>query len=100
VDKDMAVNGSELIENPWDTLWSPFIDIFGVGFWLIPIGIIAVALFMKTREVTVSSIWILVSCFLVGTGVFVEHPEIGFVYYLFAVLGLVGTIVSIFFMKE
>jgi len=96
----MAINGSELIDNPWDTIWGTFTDIFGGAFWLIPIGIIAVALFMKTREVTVTSIWLLLSTVLVGSAVFSEHPEIGFIYFIFTVIGLVGTIVSIFFMKE
>ena len=96
----MPINGSDLIDQPWDTIWGTFTDIFGGAFWLIPIGIVAAALFMKTREITVSSIWLAVSCLLVGTAVFSEYPEIGFLYYIFTVLGLVGTIVSIFFMKE
>lgn len=96
----MAINGSELIDKPWDTIWGTFTNIFGGAFWLIPIGIIAVALFMKTREVTVSAIWLALSSLFVGTAVFSEHPEIGFLYYMFTVLGLIGTIVSIFFMRE
>ena len=96
----MAVNGSELISNPLDTILSPFSDIFGQGFWLIIIGFIAAALFVKTRSVTVVSVWIMGSCLLVGSGMFTSYPGMGFVYYLFTVLGLVGTIVSLYFMKE
>jgi len=94
------INGSELINDPLDTIISPFTDILGGIFWLIPIGIIAVALFVKTRSVTVSSIWLMASTALIGTGVFVDYPEVGFIYYIFTVLGLVGAIVSIFFMKN
>lgn len=96
----MALNGSELIEQPWDTIWGPFISIFGTAFWLIPIGIVGAALFMKTREITVTSVWLLVSCLLVGATVFNEQPEIGFLYFVFVVIGLIGTIVSLFFIKE
>ena len=96
----MSINGSEFIDNPWDTIWSPFTSVFGGAFWLIPIGIIAAALFMKTREVTVTSVWLIVSCLLVGSSVFAEHPEIGFIYYAFAIMGLVGTVVSLFFMEK
>ena len=96
----MGINGSELINNPWDTIWSPFTNIFGASFWLIPIGIIAAALFMKTREVTVSSVWLIVSCLLIGSSVYTEYPEIGFIYYVFTVIGVIGTIVSLYFMKE
>jgi hypothetical protein len=96
----MSVNGSEFIQQPWDTMWSPFIDVFGAAFWFIPIGIVAAALFMKTREITVTSVWLTVSCLLAGSTMFNEHPEISYIYLLFAGLGIVGTIVSLYFMKE
>ena len=96
----MGVNGSEFINNPWDTIWSPFTDMFGQGFWLIFIGFIAVALFIKTRNVAVVSVWLMGSSLLVGSAIFSNYPSMGFVYYIFTVLGLVGTIVSIFFIKE
>lgn len=94
------VNGSELLDNPFDTIMGTFTDIMGGAFWLIPIGVIAVALFIKTRSITVSSIWLMASCAIVGTGVFVDYPEMGFVYYIFTIIGLVMSIVSIFFIKE
>jgi len=96
----MGVNGSELIDNPLDTVFSVFTDIMGGVFWLLPIGIVALALYIKTREVSVVSIWIMGSCLLVGAGVFTTYPEVGFVYFIFTVIGLVGTIVSIFFMRR
>jgi len=96
----MVINGSELINNPWDTIFSPFSDILGGSFWLIPIGFIAVALFVKTRTVAVSSVWLMSSCLILGSGtIFSSYPEMSFVYYLFAVLGLVGVIVSMFIKK-
>ena len=94
------VNGSEFIDNPFNTIFGTFTDIMGGAFWLIPIGVIAVALFIKTRSITVSSIWLMASTAIVGTGVFVDYPEVGFIYYLFTVIGIVMTIVSIFFIKE
>ena len=96
----MSVSGSEFINNPLDTVFSPYSDIFGGGFWLIFIGFIAFALFIKTRNVAVVSIWLMSSCLLVGTGVFSSYPSMGFIYYIFTVIGFVGTIVSLFFMKE
>lgn len=96
----MPLNGSEFLDNPWDTIWSPFTDILSGGIWLVFIGFIAVALFVKTRNITVVSVWLMGSTLLVGTGLFGSYPDLAFVYYAFTVLGLVGTIVSIFFMKE
>lgn len=92
----MGVNATELINNPWETIFSPFEDIIP-GFWLIPIGVIAVALFIKTRSITVSSIWLFASCIMLGSGnLFVNNPEIAFVYFLFAVFGFIGVIVSLY----
>jgi len=94
------VNGSEFIDNPFDTVMNTFTGLIGGVFWLIPIGVIAVALYIKTREVTASAVWIMASCSLVGTVVFNEHPEVGFLYYIFVVIGLMTSIISIFFMRK
>lgn len=94
------VNGSDFIDAPFDTVMGTFTDLIGSAFWLIPIGVIAVALYVKTREVTASAIWIMASCSLVGTAIFVDYPEMGFLYYIFVVIGLMTSIVSIFFMRK
>ena len=96
----MSVNGSELIDTPLDTLFSVFTDIMGGAFWLLPISVIALALYIKTREVSVVSIWLTLSTLLVGSSIFSQYPEMGFVYYVFTVIGLIGIVVSIFFMKR
>jgi len=97
----MALNGSSLLDDPINTLMGTFTDILTSAFWLIPIGFIAVAIYIKTREVTAVSIWLLASCLLVGSAnLFGEYPQMAFVYYIFAVIGLVGTILSIWLMKD
>lgn len=94
------VNGSELLDNPFNTIMGTFTDILGGSFYLIPIGVIAVALYVYSRDVTVSAIWLMASSLLVGTSFFSTYPGISFVYYLFTVFGLVVAIVSIFFIKK
>lgn len=94
------VNGSEFIETPFDTIMNTFTSLIGGIFWLIPIGVIAVALYVKTREVTASAIWIMASCSLVGAAVFSDHPEVGFLYFVFVIIGLMSSIVSIYFMRK
>ena len=97
----MAVNGTSLLNDLWNTIFSPFSDILGGGFWLIPIGFISIALFIKTRNVTASSMWLLCSCSIMGSGeLFTDFPEMSFIYYLFAIIGLVGVIVSLLFMHK
>lgn len=97
----MPVNGTDFINNPWVTTFSPFTDLFGTGFYLIPISFIAIALFIKTRNPVLVSAYMIASGMLFGSGnIFVGFPEMSLVYYLFAGLGLVGLVVSLFFMRK
>jgi len=92
----MALNGTDLISNPWDSFFSVYGDIIGVSWYLIPISFIAVALYIKTRTFAVSGMWLMASTLMIGSALFVEHPEMSFVYYLFTVLSFVGIVVSIY----
>lgn len=97
----MPINGTDLLNNPIDTIFSPFSDFLGAGFWLIPIGFITLALFIKTRNLTAASVWLMGSCIIMGSGqIFGSYPEMSFFYYLVACLGFTGTIVSIFLMRK
>jgi len=97
----MAINGTEFINEPWNTTFAAFTDLLGGAFWLIPISFIAMALYIKTRNPVVAT------SFLVGSGVllsggnmFLGAPEMVFVYTVFTVLSFVGLLASIYFMKE
>ena len=97
----MPVNGSELLDNPFNTIFSPFTELLGNGFFLIPVTIIAAALYVKTRSP------VAVSAFLMGSGLllsggslFSGYPEMIDVYALITVIGIVGLIASLFFMRK
>ena len=97
----MPINGTELINNPFDTIFSPFTDVLGQGFWLAPLTFIAIALYIKTRDVVVVSAWMLGSGTLFSSAlIFADFPEMAFVYLIFTTIGLIGMIVGIFFPKE
>ena len=97
----MTVNGSELINNPFDTIFSPFVDLLGTGFYLIPLTFICIALYIKTREPAVVSAFMLASgTLLSGGSIFTGYGSMGFAYMMLAALGLIGLILSIFFMRE
>jgi len=94
------INGSDLINQPWNTTFGPFTDLFGSAFWLIPLSFITVALFVKTRNPTAVSGFMIASGIILGSGnMFVSNPEMAFVYWIFAALGIVGLILGIFFHK-
>jgi len=97
----MPINGSELIDNPMTTIFSPFTDLLGTSFWLIPLTFIAIALYVKTREVVIVSAFMLASGVMLSSGsIFAGYPEMALVYMLFSGLGIVGLIAGIFFMRK
>lgn len=97
----MAVNGSELIDEPWSTIFSTFTDLLGPGFYLIPVTIIGAALYMKTRSpVAVSAYLIGAGVLLLGGGLFVGYPEMINVFGIVTVIGIMGLIVSLYFMRK
>jgi len=97
----MPINGSDLISNPWNTTFAAYTDVLGSAFWLIPVSFIAVALYIKTKNTVTVSAYILASGILLASGnIFMGTPEMVLVYIIFAVLGLVGILLNIFFMKN
>jgi len=95
------INGSELIDKPWDTIFSPFTELLGAGFFLIPVSVMATALYVKTHSP------VIVSCFLIASGIFLStgslfgsYPEMITVYALFTTIGIMGLIVSLFFIRK
>jgi len=100
VDK-MPINGSELIDNPMDTIFSPYIDLLGGSFWLFPLTFIAIALYIKTRDVVIVSAFMIASGLLLSGGsMFSSYPEVALGYLIFTGLGFVGLILGIFFMRK
>lgn len=97
----LAVNGSELIDQPWNTIFSPFVDLLGTGFWIIPLTFICLALYVKTRDVTLVSVFMLGSGVMLSSGsIFAGYPEMALAYMIFAGLGIVGVVMGIFFMRK
>ena len=97
----MPVNGSELVNNPWNTTFSPYMDLLGSSFWIFPLSFIAIALYIKTRNPTLVSSYMLASGVLLASGqIFMGNPEMVLAYIIFAVLGLVGILLDVFFLKN
>jgi len=97
----MPWNASDLINNPWNTTFSPYTGLIGNAFWLFPVSFIGIALYIKTRNPVLVSAYMLASGVLLASGnIFLGTPEMVLVYILFAVIGLIGVFLSIFFMKH
>jgi len=97
----MVWNASDIVTNPWNTTFSPYTDLIGNAFWLFPVSFIGIALYIKTRNPVLVSGYMLASgVFLASGNIFLGTPEMVLVYVLFAVIGLIGVILNIFFLKN
>jgi len=91
-----SLNGSEFISDPFNTVFSPYTDLLGSAFWLIPIGIIAAALYVRTRNITVVGAWLLGAGMLMSTAnIFSGYPMILDFYLFIVVIGVVSIILGI-----
>lgn len=90
------VNASELIDQPLNTILSPYTALMGGVFWLVPISIIAGALFMKTKNITVVGTWLLgAGMFMGGVNLFSGFPVMLDFYGAIIVIGIVMIIPSV-----
>jgi len=97
----MAVNGSELIDAPFNTVFSPFTDLLGSMFWLIPISIIASALFIKTKNITVVGAWLLgTGMFFGSANIFDGVPAMFTVYGALIIIGIISIIAGILLQRK
>ena len=94
----MPINGSEFINNPFTTVFSPFVDLLGTGFYLIPLSFLCIALYIKTKDVVVVSMFMIGSgIFLASGSIFTGYIEMGLVYIIFIAIGFVAMILGIIF---
>lgn len=99
----MPLNGTELVENPWNVTWSPFTDLFaeftgnGSVFFLFPISVIATALYIKTQSGVNVSLFLIVSGVLLSSGgIFLGAYDMALLYMVVAALGFVGLFIGLF----
>lgn len=96
-----AFNSTELLDNPITYLLTVFTDLLGDGFFLIPVSVIAGALFIqKNYDPVPAALFMLTSGALLGGGtLFAGYGEMAILYIIFAGVGLATLFLSIFFNK-
>lgn len=103
----MPFNGSDIVTDPVNTTFSPFTELFeslgtgmGATFWLFPLSVIAVALYVKTRSVETVSLYMITSGALLGSGgIFWGATDMGLVFLVFASLGIASLFISLFWSR-
>lgn len=97
----MAFNSSHIITQPFDTIFSAFVDLLGNGFFLIPITFLAVGLYMKYHNLVVVFAFLTGACSLLSSGaIFIDYPEMAYIYAVFSGLAIAGLILSVLFIRR
>lgn len=98
----MAVNGSEFINNPFNTTYSPWTDLFetlvgnGQVFWLIPLVILTLGVYVKTDNPIMTTAFMVAGGSLFSAGsVWTGAIEMASIFVIFTALGITGMFVSL-----
>ena len=101
-----GLNGTEFINNPFNTTMSPFTNLFqhavgnGNVFYLFPLVILTFGVYMKTRDATMTSMFMLASgALLSSASIFVNALDMAVLFMVFAAIGIVGVFVSLLFQR-
>ena len=104
----MPLNMSEFMDNPFDTVYSPFTDFFqtyiGVGnaFWLFLLVIFTVGIYIKTEgNAIMASMFMMATGAILGSAnVFANQPDMSFAFYIFSALGVAGLFISVIYQNR
>ena len=97
----MPFNTSPIINDTFNTTFSPYTNLLGNLFWLIPLSVIATALYVKTQNIiAVFAFLAASSSMLVAGNIYIGSPEIAFIYIVVSALALVGLVLSILFIRK
>ena len=96
----LVINGSQMVYQPWNTTFSPYIHLFGQGWIIIPVSFIAAALFMKTRDAVIVSVFMIISSVLLAGITYTltsTFPVAELIYLFFAVIGVAVLLHGVFY---
>jgi len=91
-------------ESLWNKSFSPYTDLFehmfgnGEVFFLFPLIVLAIALYVKTRSPVMVAMFMVASGALGGSsGLFLHLPVMATVMYIFMAMGIAGLFISLFY---
>lgn len=97
----LALNGSDLINNPWNTTFQAYTNLLGPGAFLIVLIFICAALYMKTENaVAVTSFLTVASLLFISGGLYANWPEMAQVFMIVAAFGIVTTVLNVYFKNK
>lgn len=94
----MVFNATDLITQPFNTTFSPYTHFFGMTFFIIPVAFIGAALFMKTRDVSLTAIYfIMLSAMLMVGASYVNALGASLTFALVAIFGVAALLYNVFY---
>jgi len=103
----MVLNGSEWVDAPWNTTWSPytdlFFDIFGNGqiFFIVPIIVLAFGVYYKTDSPLFATTFFMGISAILSIGTFMGGlSDLSMLFTIFAAISFSIVVISIIFQKK
>ena len=94
----MTFNASDLVNQPWNATFSPYVSLLTEGWLLIPICFIGAALFMKSRDPVLLSMYMITTgALFTAGGIFVNNVAMVPVFIIFAGIGFAVLLFNLFF---
>lgn len=92
------INGSDLINAPYNTTFSSYIRVLGQGWIILPFAFIGGALFVKTRDTALVSIYLIMIGAFVGAGsAWYGYTGAALLFFLMASLGIAALMYNVFY---
>ena len=94
----MVFNGTDLVNQPFNTTFSVYTHLFGMAFFIIPVAFIGAALFLKTRDIVLVSIYfIMMSALLMVGSAYFGQDQASLFFGLIAAIGIGVLLYGIFY---
>ena len=92
-----VINGSDIVSQPWNTTFSPYIHILGQGWLIIPLSFLGAALFMKVRDPVILAGYLIITGVMFGATMFMLIGEAAYVYFILTGVGIAVLFFNLFF---
>lgn len=93
-----AFNGSDIVNQPYNTTFFPFIRALGPGWIIVPFAFIGAALFVKTRDTALISIYMICIGAFVGAGsAWAGFTGAALLFFVMAALGIAVLMYNVFY---
>lgn len=102
----LTLNGTELINDPFQKIFEPWTDIFanvmGVGeiFWLFILAVLAFVVYQKTEKIEVASLFMIGSgAFFSTSSAFASGGQLSIAFLIFTAIGLTALFMKLVFFR-